>query len=119
MTAQAITRPRPFFPQSYGWEVQIRLTGSLAATQLFPCATVTSRIKKAHMQYTVRASIPQTQVSQVSALNQCGLKYLKSTFSELPGHLFMMAGVFLGKKKVVVWSHYFPEQLSHWKLPRC
>lgn len=107
VTAQAITWPSPFFPQSHGGEMLIRSTGSLAATQLFLRTTVTSR-RKADMQYTLRASITQTQVSQVSALSQRGSKYHKSTFSKLPGYLIVMAG-----EKVVVWSHYFPE-LLHW-----
>lgn len=75
-----------------------RLTGPLEATHLFLCTTVTSRMRKACMQYTLRASITQTQISQVKALSQCDSKYHQRTFFRTHRPLICDGGGFLGGK---------------------
>lgn len=74
VASQAITYPRPSFPQSRDEEVLIRSIGTPTVTQLSLMPQSPAEWEKHNHCIIWRASITQTQVSKGGSLSLCGSK---------------------------------------------
>lgn len=104
MTAQAITWPRPFFPQSHGREILIRLTGPLGATQLFPLHHSLQQNKKST--YAIHSNSQHLSNSDNSSqcLKSMQLKVSQECFCRAPRPLICDGWNFFGEKKYCLVS---------------